>query len=81
MNCNNCKHWGHKDDLRPRNQPQINVKKCHKVPMFWDATDWDENGHDLVFTSDSLAFTQDASDYKADLLTKPEFYCNMWEGK
>lgn len=81
LNCGNCKHWGHEDDYRPKNQPKIIVKKCHKIPMFWDSTEWDTNGHDLILTNNSLAFTQDASDYRSDLLTKPEFYCNMWEKK
>lgn len=57
------------------------VRICTKVPMFWDATTWDDAGN-RSFTkehADKLAFTQDASDYRADLLTRAEFGCVMHE--
>jgi hypothetical protein len=47
--------------------------------MFWDSTDWDSAGDKRIFKDDSLAFVQDGSDYHAELLTKADFYCNMWE--
>jgi hypothetical protein len=49
--------------------------------MYWDSTDWDKEGKKRIFISDSKAFAQDGSDYSACLLTKPDFYCNMWEEK
>lgn len=77
MNCENCTHW--QQDERKTQEKTVHVGKCNKIPMFWDATDWDRDSGKLIFTSDSLAFAQDGSDYSAYLLTKPNFYCNMWE--
>lgn len=80
MNCNNCKHWGvNKNHLYA--QGKTDVKRCERVPQYWDSTDWDSTGDKRIYTVESKAFVQDGSDYHAELLTKADFYCNMWEGK
>jgi hypothetical protein len=79
MNCANCLHWT--DDTSWRVGQESEVRMCGRIKMFWDSTDWDVAGNKRVFKDDSLAFAQDGSDYSAYLLTKPEFYCNMWEAQ
>ena len=78
-NCKNCKHWAFDEDSGYQKPEEI--KKCKRIKMFWDSTDWDEKRDSRIFLDDSKAFVQDASDYYAELLTKSEFYCNMWESK
>lgn len=83
-NCGNCIFWSHdQEDLVDHwcDNPTTVVKKCKKVQMFWDSTDWDKEGEKRIFLNSNLAFVQDGSDYYAELLTKKDFYCNMWEGE
>jgi len=56
--------------------------QCTKVVMLWDATEWVENeegwGSDRLVKEKydtQMSFVQDASDYRAYLWTKPEFFC------
>ena len=74
--CETCKHW---------KQPEawttgygLGLGRCQNIPMFWDATEWDEEGEGRKFLDqykDTKAFAQDGSDYSAYLLTKPDFGC------
>lgn len=73
MKCGNCKHW---QEWYGREKV---VKRCERIEMFWNATDWSVDGDKRIFLDDSKAFVQDGSDYSAYLLTKEDFYCNMWE--
>ena len=82
MICKNCKYWtesdGHSEVKR------IDVRKCTKVKMFWDCTEWGEEEDDFerVFTGDAKnnkAFVQDGSDYMAHFLTLSDFGCNQFE--
>lgn len=79
MKCADCKHWCQDVFRRVGEEPE--VRKCEKIKMFWDSTDWDSTGDNRVFIDDSLAFVQDGSDYYAELLTKPDFCCIMWEAQ
>ena len=74
MKCKDCKHW-EREYLRDKwaDNPTHEVKKCNKVKMFWDSTDWDREGDRRIFLNDDLAFVQDGSDYHAELLTKADF--------
>ena len=84
MNCKNCKQWELKKD-------NLNMGYCHKVKMFWDATEWnleeeDELGElikrDLKSEfKNEKAFVQDGSDYKAYLITTHDFGCVQFENK
>ena len=76
--CATCKFW-----REPNSQYDVGVgmglRKCWTVPMFWNATDWDEDGSrtfDAKYAN-TTAFVQDGSDYKADLYTKAEHGCTM----
>ena len=81
--CETCKYWG---STYERNNGEIKlsdtrVKPCARVKMFWNETEWRKDGVDgLSFKDPSdLAFAQDGSDYRAELLTRPEFGCVMHE--
>lgn len=77
MKCASCKHWG--GDKYPSVGEEPELHRCQRIKMFWDSTDWDSEGNKRIFKDDSLAFVQDGSDYHAELLTKPDFCCIMWE--
>ena len=77
MKCESCRYWNDNVSWRVGHEPA--VRRCNKINMFWDSTDWDSAGDKRIFKDDSLAFVQDGSDYHAELLTKADFYCNMWE--
>jgi hypothetical protein len=73
--CKSCKHW-------ERNGTPIGYSLglgyCRNIPMFWNATEWDEEGEGRRFIDkykDHKAFAQDGSDYVAYLLTRQDFGC------
>lgn len=76
MNCSTCKNWKPRDEYETGHS--LGLGKCAAAAMFWDATEWDEEGNARQFKpafKDTKAFVQDGSDYKADLLTRPDFGC------
>lgn len=78
--CNTCQHWEHDPDEGAM-RPNEDVRRCMKIPMYWDSTQWDTEGEHRILVSDSLAFAQDGSDYSAILLTLPNFGCVMHQNK
>ena len=89
--CKNCKHWNTKESnsiwFRPNG---VDMGTCDATPMLSEATEWSEDQSDYVEWEDSSrkltdeyantkAFVMDGSDYRADLITTSEFYCNQWE--
>jgi hypothetical protein len=80
--CETCKFWDRSsDDYRTHHR--LGLGACTAVVMFWDSTEWDENG-EQVFSErakDVMAFVQDGSDYKAYLYTRPQFGCVSHEVK
>lgn len=76
--CKTCTHWQPNDNHWSKSSP---VKRCNRVKMYWDSTEWSDDGEERTFTDDSLAFVQDGSDYHAELLTKADFGCVMWESE
>lgn len=92
MNCKDCKHWANqKNDFDSAKALGRNFGKCKKVKMLWDSTEWkgrkelDEDGDEFyrLVVSDEYknckAFAQDASDYRADLITTSDFGCVQFE--
>jgi len=74
--CETCKHWKQPEEWTTGYG--LGVGRCMNIPMFWDATEWDEEGDGRKFIyqyKDNKAFAQDGSDYSAYLLTKPDFGC------
>lgn len=74
--CETCRWWETTADEYDERW-KSGVRRCMKIPMFWDSTKWDDDGERRILVSDSLAFAQDASDYSAVLLTLPNFGCVM----
>ena len=79
--CKTCKHW-EKPESEYGEVPGTGL--CKAVIQFWDATEWGDN--DGVYTrqlkqeyAGKLAFTQDGSDYRAELKTFHEFGCVQHE--
>ena len=79
--CATCAHWKSDSGYSALNQP---LGKCEKLTMFWEATEWDDEGDGRRLRKgheNDKAFTQDGSDYMAHLLTRPDFGCVMHEEK
>ncbi|RGE37267.1 hypothetical protein DZC30_22795 [Comamonas testosteroni] len=75
-NCADCVFW----KLQEENSTgrSFGLGRCESAPMFWDATEWSDDGESRTLKEEfcnTKAFLQDGSDYKADLLTKPDFGC------
>lgn len=83
--CGNCKHWGLDDEYGYLYDRNPELKKCMRIKLLDDCYEWvDREDGDVDYKlkdETMLAFTQDASSYRADLITKAEFMCNMWESK
>lgn len=73
--CETCKFWQRGE----YEGSKFGLGRCKATPMFWDATNWDEDCNRVLIEkyADTKAFVQDASDYSAKLLTKPDFGCVM----
>lgn len=75
--CATCKHW-ERDEPYSR---ELGVKRCMRVPEWWEATEWNEEG-DRVWKPEmesTFAFANDGSSYAATFLTRAEFGCVMHE--
>jgi hypothetical protein len=85
MRCDDCKHWN-------RAEGKYGTGLCTKAQPFWEASEWTEWDDDLLEPeakqwkrglkaefADQKMFCQDGSDYKAILLTMPDFYCAHFE--
>lgn len=88
-NCKDCKYWREgKTDTR-ESVRILGAGRCSRVGQFWDSTEWGRISSGRDFTPDTivrkrkrtsdLAFVQDGSDYRADLITLPDFGCVMFE--
>lgn len=85
--CKNCIYWkdGEYNKLAQLKSTRINF--CTMTEQFWDTTEWNRNSDDDYYTPRVLkeefknqkAFTQDGSDYMADLITTEDFGCNQWQ--
>lgn len=83
--CESCKHWDKKEPDPYGSDPQasLGLGRCRKVEMFWDATEWNEEGDGRQFIQpiETKAFVQDGSDFAAYLYTMPDFGCVQHESK
>lgn len=80
--CLDCKHWARGTDGHYPDHHGLG--KCMRVRLFWDCTEWGDESADFqrVFTKEAegnLAFVQDGSDYRAELLTLADFGCVQFE--
>lgn len=89
--CGGCKHWdrdGIRNDwrfsIRLDNAPGETQKQADERSMEAEALFGKCNAIPLLDSYEKidtipLAFTQDASDYRADLFTQATFGCVLWE--
>lgn len=76
MRCDKCKFW----DRESGKEYAGGVGECTKAKPFWDCSRWqdDDEGYRRVMLpecADMKMFVQDGSDYRAHLLTRPDFFC------
>ena len=78
MRCDQCKFWNLSDEMGS----DLGLGVCGATRQYWDSTEWAADGGGRKFTGAAkgiLAFTQDASDYHAVLLTAPSFGCVQFQ--
>lgn len=74
-NCKDCKHWDSGSDANGYTEKGYGT--CNKIHLGGSMVSDDEE----VDLGQKLAFTEDGSGYKADLITLPTFGCLLWESK
>ena len=77
MYCKDCRFWERDEDSN-LDERQFNLRTCRRIKMFWHSTEWSREGEQRVIKEEcrnEKAFLQDGSDYRADLLTMPDFGC------
>jgi hypothetical protein len=57
------------------------VGECKGAKQYFNCTDWDKSGKAKIMDSfkDTMMFVQDGSDYRANLYTRPTFFCSSWK--
>ena len=77
-NCATCRHWMKPEDACYQKQQ---LGKCTKAKLLYECYAFDSLGNYILDEEfkNNLAFTADASDYHAELLTKAEFGCVQHE--
>jgi hypothetical protein len=89
MRCDQCKHWKPIDEWEALS---AGFRQCMAVRERWEIQDeassgiewsYDENGEYIKRRKDALAAAkacvQDGSEYRADLLTGPDFFCALFD--
>ena len=94
MRCDGCNHWDTKEVQPEWDADAIGFHKCKAVRERWEIQDeaskdleWD-SGEGNAFSKSradalkaSRAYVQDGSQYMADLVTGPDFFCALHELK
>lgn len=80
-NCGACKHWENPDQRY--SEVWGSAGKCNRLKMYEEVSEWrDINGVKKDCWKDGeIAFVEDASSYSANLYSKPDFGCVLWEEK
>lgn len=79
-NCKTCRHW--QQCLQYETGHSQGLGRCSAALMLWDCTEWRDDADERVLMKEhenTKAFVQDGSDYRATLLTKPDFGCVLHE--
>jgi hypothetical protein len=86
--CDKCRFWEDQRKTQFTGYTGIGVGECLRAKPLWERTKWgqhDETGKTyrvlLPEAIGDMFFVQDGSDYRAFLLTKPEFFCASFEPK
>lgn len=79
LKCETCPHWHKRGDDVPIQVEEVEgFGHCARAMVFWDATEWDEDREFRTVKpefSDRRFFAQDGSDYRADVITRADFFC------
>jgi hypothetical protein len=78
MRCDGCKHWNQDQDFA------AGLGECTRAHPFWELSTWkdDDDGYRRVLlpaAANDKMFVQDGSDYRAHLITTPDFFCAHFE--
>ena len=85
--CDTCKFWGDGNDDQDWTASGVGFKRCQAIRERWELQDkaskgleWDGEGsaYDTARADvlrSAKAYVQDGSEYRADLLTGPDFGC------
>lgn len=88
MKCENCKYWTDKDSYDDwdidQEKKDMGLRRCSKAMELFEATEWRDVNGDYRRApkpqfEDQKFFVQDGSDYKAEMFTKPDFFCAHFE--
>lgn len=74
--CKTCKYWQKIDS------EVSDIGTCKAVAQFWDATQWSGDFDKRIVKpeyTEYLAFVQDGSDYRAELITRSSFGCVQYK--
>lgn len=92
MRCDQCKHWDTAEIQPEWDAEAIGFHKCKAVRERWGiqdeashGLDWDASNEDGTWMKvrndalkESKAYVQDGSQYMADLVTGPDFFCALF---
>jgi hypothetical protein len=97
MRCDRCKHWDTKDAEVGWEAETVGFRECQAVRERWriqDEANGDKHypGDDeeaekawatrrIEALRNSRAYVQDGSEYRAELVTGPDFFCALFEPK
>lgn len=78
--CDQCAHWN------PSVSEPAGFGECEKATPLWDATEWGYEADEmrrvlLPGFENQMLFAQDASDYRASVITRADFFCAHHERK
>lgn len=88
MRCDQCKHWK-PDDTEDWAAEEIGFRLCTAVRPRWkiqdEASELKIEGDAAELRAEALraarAYVQDGSEYLADLVTGPDFFCALFQQK
>lgn len=92
MRCDQCKYWDTQEIEPEWDAEAIGFHKCKAIRERWkiqdeasQGLDWDSSNADHTWAkvrNDALkasrAYVQDGSEYMADLVTGPDFFCALF---
>ena len=84
MKCGDCKFWSEPDAAEAEVDEQTQFRECKRIPMFSRAFEWVEDRDMRKLKEefkDVIALAQDGEDYIAELRTKENFGCVLFEAK
>lgn len=82
--CQNCSYWEQEEGTR---YLAIETGYCSRSMQLWDASEYGRISNaevQLVLTEEAKTvkmFVPDGSDYRASLITTPDFYCIEFKAK